>query len=147
MRLHPRASSSAADASHEPTRISRHSLRQYLGTSWSLLKSKAFFYVLLYQFFTAAIIAIQTPAIGEVKQYWAGVKNLQSQIFMMIGHMLFVFGLWAVDLDMPPDPCDGAASIPTARRTAVLLEHEKERAAAAAGRQRRTRATSRRCTR
>ena len=44
----------------------------------------------------AAIFSIQTPATGEVKQYFAGVKNLQANLFGLAGNLLFVVGLWAV---------------------------------------------------
>ena len=29
-----------------------------------------------------------------VKQYWAGVKNLQAQIFGLLGNLLFIVGMW-----------------------------------------------------
>ena len=66
---------------------------RYVGDAWALLRSRAFFNVVLYQFFTAGIIAIQTPAVGVVKQYWAGVKNLQANVFGLIGNLLFIGGL------------------------------------------------------
>lgn len=54
------------------------------------------FHVLLFQFSTAAILSISTPATGLVKQYWAHVKNLQANIFGLLGNLLFILGLGAV---------------------------------------------------
>ena len=68
------------------------SFSAYAKLSYQLLKSKALFYVVLYQFLTSMIGQISTTAGGMVKNYWAGVKNLQSQIFMMIGHIPFHLG-------------------------------------------------------
>ena len=31
-----------------------------------------------------------------VKNYWAGVKNLQNQLFSIVGSALFAAGLWLV---------------------------------------------------
>ena len=54
------------------------------------------FHVLLFQFGGAAIFAIQTPAIGLVKEYWAEVKNLQASLFQLLGNALFVLGMGLV---------------------------------------------------
>ena len=68
-------------------------IAQYRGLCWHLLKKRAFFYVLLYQFFSNFIGAISTPAGGLVKQEWAKVKNLQTQIATIISLSLFALGL------------------------------------------------------
>lgn len=81
---------------HERKQTAALSVCAYLRMTWELLRSKAMFHVVLYQFLAAAILAIQTPAIGEVKQYWAGVKNLQANVFQLLGNALFVVGLWGV---------------------------------------------------
>lgn len=49
-----------------------------------------------YQFSTAAISGIQTPATGEVKENWAGVKNLQDALFALVGNLIFIAGMWLV---------------------------------------------------
>ena len=59
--------------------------------------AQAFFYVLLFQFLTNLISSITTTAGGLVKNYWAGVQNLQNQVFSVIGSGLFAFGLWLVN--------------------------------------------------
>ena len=57
----------------------RDSLRKYLIDAWALLRSRAFFFVVLYQFLTPVISDVSTTAGGLVKNYWAGVQNLQNQ--------------------------------------------------------------------
>ena len=37
--------------------------------------------------------AASAPATGEVKQHWAGVRNLQAQLFGVAGYGLFIAGL------------------------------------------------------
>ena len=53
-------------------------------------------YVVMYSFLSAAFGTISTTAQGNVTKWWAGVKNLQSQIFSMLGLGLFAAGLWLV---------------------------------------------------
>lgn len=65
----------------------------YTSICLKLLKSKAFFYILLYQFFGPFISNISTPAGGLVKQEWAGVKNLQNQVASIISLIIFAIGL------------------------------------------------------
>lgn len=67
--------------------------RNYLNICFNLLKNKAFFYILLYQFFGPFISGISTPSGGLVKQEWAGVKNLQNQSASIISLVIFAFGL------------------------------------------------------
>jgi len=67
--------------------------REYMSMAWELLKSKATFYIILYCFLGSAIGNISTPASGYVKTYWAGVENLQNQIFSLVGLLLFAGGL------------------------------------------------------
>ena len=54
------------------------------------------FYVVLYQFLTPVIGNISTTSGGLVKRYWAGVQNLQNQLFSLVGHGLFALGLLLV---------------------------------------------------
>ena len=54
-------------------------LGPYLKLCGKLLQRKAFFYVMLFQFLSNLIASITTTAGGLVKNYWAGVQNLQNQ--------------------------------------------------------------------
>ena len=54
-------------------------LSPYLQLCGALLRRKAFFYVMLFQFLSNLIASITTTAGGLVKNYWAGVQNLQNQ--------------------------------------------------------------------
>ena len=73
-----------------------HTFAEYRTKCWTLLQSKAMFYVVMYSFLSAAFGTISTTAQGNVTKWWAGVKNLQSQIFSMLGLGLFAAGLWLV---------------------------------------------------
>ena len=70
------------------------SLREYLRGFWALMESKAMLWIVLYSLLNASIGSVSTTAGGEVKQVWAGVKNLQNQLFSIVGMMLFAYGLW-----------------------------------------------------
>jgi len=69
---------------------------EYFAMCWELLKSKAFFYAILYVFLTPVISGISTTAAGQVKISWAGVQNFQNQMFSVVGNLLFILGLWLV---------------------------------------------------
>jgi len=74
----------------------RKSLRSYAAQSWELLTSKAFFFVVMYCFWEPFIGRISTTAGGLVKSEWAGVKNLQNQLFSLASLCIFSLGLWQV---------------------------------------------------
>ncbi|CAE8639232.1 unnamed protein product, partial [Polarella glacialis] len=74
----------------------RKSLRSYLKEVWGLITSKAFFFVIMFQFWEPFVGRISTPAGGLVKSEWAGVKNLQNQLFSLVALFVFSFGLWQV---------------------------------------------------
>mmetsp|Transcript_30623 Transcript_30623/g.88775 ORF Transcript_30623/g.88775 Transcript_30623/m.88775 type:complete len:611 (-) Transcript_30623:580-2412(-) len=74
----------------------RMSIRQYTHMCWEMLKSKAFFYVVLYMFLTSAIGGISTTAGVQVKMRWAGVEAFEDKVFTLFGNFLFVFGLYLV---------------------------------------------------
>jgi len=80
----------------EPQVDSRPSLRRYLDQLWTLLESKAMFFVVIYQFFTPMVGNISTTAGGAVKKYWAEVEQLQNALFSLVGLALFALGLWLV---------------------------------------------------
>lgn len=63
---------------------------------WKLVQSKAFFYVILFEFLTPVISGISTTAAGEVKEYWAHVNSLQNALASVLGHVLFAVGLGLV---------------------------------------------------
>lgn len=70
--------------------------QEYGEKCWSLLSSKAFFFVVLYALLTTMISGVLTTAGNMVQQYWAKVGNLQAQIFSLLGNLLFSFGLYIV---------------------------------------------------
>ena len=68
----------------------------YIQQSFDLLKNKAFFYIVLFQFFSPMLAGISTTASGLVKQEWAGVKNLQNQLASFISFGIFAGGIQLV---------------------------------------------------
>ena len=72
------------------------SFASYRRSVWSLLRSKAMFYCVLYQFLTPLVGSIFTTAGAEVKLEWAGVRALQNATFSLVGLVLFTLGLWLV---------------------------------------------------
>lgn len=72
------------------------SFRQYLSQCWDLLSSKAFFYIVLFNFFEPFVGRISTTAGGYVKSEWAGVQSIQNQMFSLVSTMIFAFGLYQV---------------------------------------------------
>lgn len=70
--------------------------RSYLKQSWELLSNKAFFYVVLFNFFEPFVGRISTTAGGYVKSEWAGVQNIQNQMFTLVSCLVFAFGLYQV---------------------------------------------------
>uniref|UniRef100_A0A7S3JW41 Folate/biopterin transporter n=1 Tax=Aureoumbra lagunensis TaxID=44058 RepID=A0A7S3JW41_9STRA len=78
-------------------RITRRvTLQEYTASVWTLLRSRAFLSVILYQLLTPMIGSIYTTAAGEVKQHWAKVKVAQNSVFSVIGLGLFAYGLHLV---------------------------------------------------
>jgi len=72
------------------------SLRQYGSKTYRMLQSRAMLAVVLFNFLTPMVGSISTTSGGMVKSYWAGVKNLQNQLFSIMGSALFATGLWLV---------------------------------------------------
>jgi hypothetical protein len=58
-----------------------------------MLEAKAMFFVVVFQFGSSLISSISTTAGGNVKMHWAGVENLQNQLFSLLGLALFALGL------------------------------------------------------
>jgi hypothetical protein len=65
-------------------------------SAWGLLTNKAFFYIVMYQFWEPFVGRISTTAGGLVKREWAGVKTLQNQMFTMVSLFVFSWGLWQI---------------------------------------------------
>lgn len=68
-------------------------IREYLKGCWDVLSRKAMFYVVVYSLGHSTVGSITTTAGGNVSLVWAGVRNLQSQLFSVVGMGLFAFGL------------------------------------------------------
>ena len=66
------------------------------GQTYWMLQSRAMLAVILFNFLTPMVGGISTTSGGMVKNYWAGVKNLQNQLFSIAGSLLFAAGLWLV---------------------------------------------------
>lgn len=82
---------------HEEPQEAEMPLKDYLQEMYRLLKSKSMFFVIVQQFCTPVISAISTTAGGKVKMYWAGVENLQNQLFSLFGLIIFAIGLALVN--------------------------------------------------
>lgn len=80
----------------EPRLLESASLREYWRATWEMLESKAFFFVVLWQFFNPMIQYVATTAGSYVQRYWAGVESLQSNLFNIIGYVLFTLVLGVV---------------------------------------------------
>merc|ERR1711959_499701 len=78
----------------EPQVESGPPFREYMAGLWTLLRSKAMFWVLIYSFFNTVIANITTTAGADVKKYWAEVHQLQKSLFSLLGQAIFAFGLW-----------------------------------------------------
>jgi len=68
----------------------------YFTGAYTLLQGRAMTYVLLFQFFYNMVQGMTTTASGNVQDIWAGVLNLQNNLFTLIGNLLFMLGLWIV---------------------------------------------------
>ena len=55
------------------------------------------FWVVIYSFCNPVVAGIWTTATGNVKIHWAGVENLQNQLFSLFGSSIFAFGLFMVN--------------------------------------------------
>ena len=60
----------------------------------TMLSSGATFEVVLYMFLGGALGGIGTTAGAEITRLWAGVQNLQSNLFRFASSLIFVAGLW-----------------------------------------------------
>ena len=60
------------------------------------MRSKAFFFVILWQFLNPAIQYVATTAAPNVTQYWAGVGGLQKQVMNILGYAAFSWALYVV---------------------------------------------------
>jgi len=68
----------------------------YFRQCWDMLRSRAFFFVVLFNFFEPFVGRIATTAGGKVKKEWAGVQNIQNQMFSLLALSVFAFGLYQV---------------------------------------------------
>jgi Na+/melibiose symporter-like transporter len=71
-------------------------LRGYMKQGWELLSSKAFFCVVMYNFWDSVLRGISTTSGTFVKSEWAGVKQIQDQMFTVVSLLAFAGGLYVV---------------------------------------------------
>jgi Na+/melibiose symporter-like transporter len=71
-------------------------LRGYMKQGWELLSNKAFFCVVMYNFWDSVLRGIVTPAGTHVQSEWAEMKQLQSQLFSVLSQLTFAWGLYVV---------------------------------------------------
>lgn len=91
-----RITSAATDGTILEGEGAPRTFKSYLKQSWDLLSNKAFFYVVLFNFFEPFVGRISTTAGGYVKSEWAGVQNIQNQMFTLVSCLIFAFGLYQV---------------------------------------------------
>ena len=77
----------------EECRAPTQKLRLYLGECWEVLQTKAMFYVVIYNLCHSIFGSLTTTAGANVSLIWAGVQNLQSQLFSVFGMVIFAGGL------------------------------------------------------
>ena len=58
--------------------------------TWEMMRSRAFFFVFLFQFLDPVIQYVQSTASGYVQQSWAGVETLQNQMFNILSYLVFM---------------------------------------------------------
>ena len=76
------------------------SMKVYTRKCWDMMKSKAFFYIVIYNIGHGMIGSISTTAAAHTSVTWAGVQNLQTQLFSVVGQILFAAGLVLVKMRM-----------------------------------------------
>ena len=74
----------------------RTTFQEYRRSTWELLRSKAFFCVVLWQFFNPAIQYVHSTAYPNVQRYWANVETLQNQGSALLSYAIFSLALWVV---------------------------------------------------
>lgn len=72
------------------------SVRLYLSDCYTILQSKAMFFVALYCIAHGSLGDINTTASGNVAKHWAKVHNMQAAMFSIVGAATFAMGLWIV---------------------------------------------------
>ena len=81
---------------HEQRLLEQTSFSEYAAATWALMRSKAFFYVVLWQLLNPAIQYVATTAGPNVTQYWAEVGALQKQVMNILGYVGFSWALYIV---------------------------------------------------
>lgn len=71
----------------------RQDVRMYFSECWATLQTKAMFYVVIYSLCHSIFGSLTTTAGANVTLVWAGVQNLQSQLFGVLGMAIFAVGL------------------------------------------------------
>ena len=81
---------------HEERLTERIAFSEYAHATWQLLRSKAFFVVVLWQFLNPAIQYVSSTANANIQRYWAGVQTLQNQAASIVSFVLFSLALLLV---------------------------------------------------
>ena len=80
----------------EPPIKERTTPSAYAAATWQMLRSRAFFCVLLFQFLNPGIQYVQSTGTVYVQRYWAEVQALQSQLFNIVSYAIFSGGIYLV---------------------------------------------------
>lgn len=70
------------------------STKEFLRSSWELLRSNAFSVFLLFVFSSQFLVNIRSTAGPNVQNIWAGVKGLQRQMCTVMSTLVMLFGMW-----------------------------------------------------
>ena len=68
-------------------------LRAYFAGVWRLMSGSAFFAAFIFSIGYPAINYIAPPVSTDIKLYWAGVQNFQSQIFGIVAYVIYAIGM------------------------------------------------------
>ena len=77
----------------EERQLHAPSTREYAQGVWQLLSSSFFLAVVGFGLIYAGIGGVGSPAAVNVQRYWAGVQNMQKQVFALLSQAVFAAGL------------------------------------------------------
>lgn len=80
----------------ERPQVERPTFAEYCRATWQLMRSQAFFCLVLWQLLNPAVQYVHSTAYPLVQRYWAGVEALPNQGSSVIAYVLFSLALWVV---------------------------------------------------